>query len=143
MACFGVMHKNMEIWRLRKFLQPGLGRGESPVTFARYTGQESDTERDIIPKTPPDILLTNFMMLEYLMTRQKPDDQTVVRAADGLRFLVLDELHSYRGRHGADVTMLIRLRERFRRNLNRFWSLIRAFVNDVHSNRISSTEVEV
>ena len=109
---------NSQMEELRKFLQPGLGSGQSPVTFARYTGQESDTERDIISKTPPDILLTNFMMLEYLMTRQKPDDQAVVRAADGLRFLVLDELHSYRGRQGADVAMLIRrVRERFNPNL--------------------------
>ena len=32
----------------------------------------------------------------------------LVNAAQGLRFLVLDELHTYRGRQGADVSMLVR-----------------------------------
>ncbi len=32
----------------------------------------------------------------------------VVAQAKGLRFLVLDELHTYRGRQGADVAMLVR-----------------------------------
>ena len=109
---------NSQMEELRKFLETGFEKGQFPVTFARYTGQESDAERDVISKAPPDILLTNFMMLEYLMTRQKPDDQAVVRAADGLRFLVLDEIHSYRGRQGADVAMLVRrVRERFNPNL--------------------------
>ena len=31
-----------------------------------------------------------------------------MRAAQGLRFLVFDELHTYRGRQGADVALLIR-----------------------------------
>ena len=57
---------------------------------------------------PPDILLTNFMMLELLMTRQDDKDKAVMRHAKGLRFLVLDELHTYRGRQGADVALLVR-----------------------------------
>ena len=32
----------------------------------------------------------------------------LVKAAKGLQFLVLDELHTYRGRQGADVAMLVR-----------------------------------
>ena len=40
------------------------------------------------------------------MTR--PQEANLVRAAHGLRFLVLDELHTYRGRQGADVAMLVR-----------------------------------
>lgn len=57
---------------------------------------------------PPDILLTNFMMLELLLTRQNAIDQQVIANAKGLRFLVLDELHTYRGRQGADVALLVR-----------------------------------
>ncbi len=34
--------------------------------------------------------------------------RTLVEAAQGLRFLVLDELHTYRGRQGADVALLVR-----------------------------------
>jgi ATP-dependent helicase YprA (DUF1998 family) len=58
--------------------------------------------------TPPDVLLTNFMMLELLMTRQNDIDKAVMRNAKGLRFLVLDELHTYRGLQGADVALLVR-----------------------------------
>jgi len=45
-------------------------------------------------------------MLELLLTRT--EDRELVRAAQGLRFLVFDELHTYRGRQGADVALLIR-----------------------------------
>ena len=91
---------------LDKFLG-GFGQ-HRPVTYARYTGQESEEERHAIAESPPDIILTNFMMLELLMTRQNELDRTVIRAAHGLEFLVLDELHTYRGRQGADVAMLVR-----------------------------------
>jgi ATP-dependent helicase YprA (DUF1998 family) len=97
---------NSQQEELRKFLQFGYA-GRSPVTFARYTGQESHDERLRILKDPPDILLTNYVMLELVLTR--PDErQSLVKAAEGLRFLVLDELHTYRGRQGADVAMLVR-----------------------------------
>ena len=46
------------------------------------------------------------MMLELLLTRT--EDRELLRAAQGLRFLVFDELHTYRGRQGADIAMLIR-----------------------------------
>jgi ATP-dependent helicase YprA (DUF1998 family) len=86
---------------------------DGPVTFARYTGQEDGDERERIKRNPPDILLTNFMMLELLMTRQDELDRQVIANCEGLQFLVLDELHTYRGRQGADVAMLVRrVRER-------------------------------
>ena len=69
-------------------------------------------------RTPPDILLTNYVMLELIMTRFLETDKAVREHAVGLRFLVLDELHTYRGRQGADVAMLVRrVRERFNENL--------------------------
>ena len=77
------------------------------MTFARYTGQESQAERDKIRNDPPDILLTNYVMLELMLTRPR-DRQTLIHMARGLEFLVFDELHTYRGRQGADVAMLIR-----------------------------------
>jgi DEAD/DEAH box helicase len=87
--------------------------GKRPVTFARYTGQENTEQRQAIADNPPDILLTNFMMLELLMTRQDDIDVSVIGHCKGLRFLVLDELHTYRGRQGADVALLVRrVRER-------------------------------
>lgn len=78
------------------------------VTYARYTGQESNEDRELIKANPPDILLTNFMMLELLMTRQSDLDRKVLQNCEGLQFIVLDELHTYRGRQGADVAMLMR-----------------------------------
>ena len=102
---------NSQIDELTKFID--RVPGERPVTFARYTGQEDRGERKQIADEPPDILLTNFMMLELLMTRQEEIDRRVVGNCAGLRFLVLDELHTYRGRQGADVALLVRrVRER-------------------------------
>ncbi len=97
---------NSQDEELRKFLEKGYPAGKPPVRFARYTGQEKGAEREAIRTNPPDILLTNYMMLELLLTRW--EDRELVRAAQGLRFLVFDELHTYRGRQGADVALLIR-----------------------------------
>lgn len=108
---------NSQREELNKFLdQSDLPENLRP-TFARYTGQEGTEERERIRDAKPDILLTNFMMLELLMTRQSKLDQTVIENAQGLDFIVLDELHTYRGRQGADVAMLVRrLRDRLCRD---------------------------
>jgi len=98
---------NSQRGELEKFLTFGFGEGKEPVTFARYTGQERGEERDRILRNPPDILLTNYVMLELVLTRPE-ERQRLVHAAKGLQFLVLDELHTYRGRQGADVAMLVR-----------------------------------
>jgi ATP-dependent helicase YprA (DUF1998 family) len=102
---------NSQLEELEKFISNVAGA--KPVTFARYTGQEDAEDRRAIAESPPDILLTNFMMLELLMTRQDELDRKVIGNCAGLRFLVLDELHTYRGRQGADVALLVRrVRER-------------------------------
>ena len=109
---------NSQREELERYLRLGYGEGRELVTFARYTGQESNEERERIAKNPPDILLTNYVMLELLMTRFHETDKAVREHAAGLRFLVLDELHTYRGRQGADVAMLVRrVRERFNQHL--------------------------
>lgn len=97
---------NSQREELGKFLHRGYGEDQEPVTVARYTGQESDEERSRILRDPPDILLTNYVMLELILTRI--DERSLVNASGNLRFLVFDELHTYRGRQGADVAMLIR-----------------------------------
>ncbi|MDO8476059.1 MAG: DEAD/DEAH box helicase [Candidatus Rokubacteria bacterium] len=102
---------NSQMEELGKFV--GNVPGRPPITFARYTGQEDADERKRVAEEPPDILLTNFMMLELLMTRQEGIDRRVIGNCAGLRFLVLDEFHTYRGRQGADVALLVRrVRER-------------------------------
>jgi Lhr-like helicase len=103
---------NSQLEELDKFLH-GYPDGQKPFRVARYTGQESPAEREGIACNPPDILLTNFMMLELILTRFDDVDRRVVDHCKGLEFLVLDELHTYRGRQGADVALLVRrLRER-------------------------------
>ena len=97
---------NSQKGELEKFLCYGFPDGKPPVTFDRYTGQETDDEKNRIIANPPDILLTNFVMLELILTRTH--ERSLVQAARGLQFLVLDELHTYRGRQGADVAMLVR-----------------------------------
>ncbi len=78
-----------------------------PVSVATYSGQNSNADREKIQADPPDILLTNYMMLELIMTRQR---ESWLRDSlkDSLKYLIFDELHTYRGRQGSDVSMLIR-----------------------------------
>lgn len=99
---------NSQMKEIDKFLSQSDLPDSIKPTVARYTGQEDQQERQRIAKNPPDILLTNFMMAELLLTRQDELDATVIGNAVGLEFLVLDELHTYRGRQGADVAVLVR-----------------------------------
>ena len=85
---------------------PRMQPSGRPVSFAVFTGQQREDERRAIRDNPPDILLTNYVMAELLLTRY--NDVKLVNAMSSLRFLVLDELHTYRGRQGADVAMLVR-----------------------------------
>ncbi|MEI6521086.1 MAG: DEAD/DEAH box helicase, partial [bacterium] len=80
---------------------------EFPIIFGQYTGQEDESSRIGMREKPPHILLTNYMMLELLLTRiqERPIRDAIYK---NLKFLVFDELHTYRGRQGADVAMLIR-----------------------------------
>ncbi len=87
----------------------------SHIRVEKYTGQESLKQKTEIQNNPPQILLTNYVMLELMLSRTH-EDQLV--ASPDLKFLVLDELHTYRGRQGADVAILIRkLRQRCGKNL--------------------------
>jgi superfamily II DNA or RNA helicase len=78
-----------------------------PISFGQYTGQEKEEKRQEMRERPPQVLLTNYMMLELLLTRIR---ERSIRDAiyQNLRFMVFDELHTYRGRQGADVAMLMR-----------------------------------
>src|SRR3990167_2833960 len=61
--------------------------------------------RDAIRANPPHVLITNFSMLEYLLER--PVDATIFENAR-LKFLVLDEVHAYRGVQATEIAFLIR-----------------------------------
>ncbi len=66
------------------------------------------TDRDTLRERPPDVLLTNYKMLDYLLVR--PFDYRLWRhnAPDTLRYLVVDELHTFDGAQGTDLACLIR-----------------------------------
>ena len=91
---------NSQEEELKKFLDG------SSVRYASYTGQTSQSQREELRAKPPHILLTNYVMLELMLTRQ--DDRRLFDLSNHVRFLVFDELHTYRGRQGADVAMLVR-----------------------------------
>ncbi len=97
---------NSQLEEMEKFLC-NWSPDARPVSIARYTGQEDSDERAKLRSEPPDILLTNYVMLDLVLTRYH-EDHEVVEHSRGLEFLVLDELHTYRGRQGADVAMLVR-----------------------------------
>jgi DEAD/DEAH box helicase domain-containing protein len=73
------------------------------------------TDKDVLRDNPPDILLTNYKMLDFLLIR--PRDQPLWRfnSPETLRYLIVDELHTFDGAQGTDLAMLIRrLRQRLK-----------------------------
>ena len=115
-------------WPAKPDLAAWLGekghRWQDPNTgaFARAVTLPDDTElltRHEVQAAPPDLLVTNYSMLEYMMMR--PIERSIfdmTRAfleanPDEGFLLVLDEAHLYRGAAGAEVGLLLRrLRDR-------------------------------
>ncbi|HWG99612.1 MAG TPA: DEAD/DEAH box helicase [Pilimelia sp.] len=88
--------------------QDELGR----VTAGLYIGDRAAlrydrvrTARAEMQLTPPDILITNYKMLDLLL--QRDDDRALWCDAD-IRYVVVDEFHTYDGAQGTDVAMLLR-----------------------------------
>lgn len=88
-------------------------REDALKEFKELTGRDEpyDSElisRDEIREQKPDILMTNYQMLELLLTRFEDKKLFPPEEAGILQFLVLDEVHTYTGKRGADVACLIR-----------------------------------
>lgn len=66
------------------------------------------THRDTMRKNPPDILLTNYKMLDYLLLRGTDRPLWDKNDPEALRFLVVDEMHTFDGAQGADLALLLR-----------------------------------
>src|SRR5437764_6342003 len=62
-------------------------------------------KRETLRINPPDILLTNYKMLDFLLLRREDRD---LWAEPALQYVVLDEFHTYDGAQGTDVAMLLR-----------------------------------
>ncbi|MCR9105772.1 MAG: DEAD/DEAH box helicase [Gammaproteobacteria bacterium] len=72
------------------------------------------TDKTSLRANPPDVLLTNYKMLDYLLMRPKDQPLWAHNGPDTLRYLVVDELHTFDGAQGTDLSLLIRrLRARF------------------------------
>jgi len=89
--------------RIRELLEES---GHTHVKVARYDRSTKQDEREKLRKDPPHILLTNYMMLEYLLVR--PADRDALFANHRCRFVVLDEVHTYRGSLGSNIALLFR-----------------------------------
>lgn len=85
--------------------------------FLRCLTHKNDPElitRHEVQAAPPDILVTNYSMLEYMLMRplERPIfDRTVKWLQENPNenfMLVVDEAHLYRGAAGAEVALLIR-----------------------------------
>ncbi len=98
--------------RLRGRVTAGLYIGEYRRQDARGETRMGPstviTDRATMQASPPHILLTNYKMLDYLLLR--PDDQTIWQhnARGTLRFLVVDEIHTFDGAQGTDLACLLR-----------------------------------
>lgn len=90
------------------------------IRIGKYTGDNGNQRvmdlsnnkvidnRDELCKNPPDILLTNYKMLDYMLFRQKEKTFWNKKTAQYLKYLALDEMHTFDGASGADVACLIR-----------------------------------
>ncbi len=95
-------------------LTVGLYTGAPGYDSSVMTAEQCITNRGIMQQTPPDILLTNYKMLDYLLLRN--EDRALwshnLSQKDGeanvLRYLVVDELHTFDGAQGTDLACLIR-----------------------------------
>ncbi|MEV7568630.1 DEAD/DEAH box helicase [Streptomyces tanashiensis] len=95
--------------RIGEYLaQPELAQ----VTAGLYIGDRPDTDfrrvmtrREEMRMSPPDVLITNYKMLDLLL--QRGEDLPLWQDAE-ITYVVLDEFHTYDGAQGTDVAMLLR-----------------------------------
>ncbi|MQS10268.1 DEAD/DEAH box helicase, partial [Streptomyces alkaliphilus] len=89
-------------------VRAGLYIGDRPSEDFRRDNPRITVDRDEIRATRPDLLITNYKMLDLLLQRRA--DHPLWESADGpcLTHIVLDEFHTYDGAQGTDVAMLLR-----------------------------------
>ncbi|MFF3275202.1 DEAD/DEAH box helicase [Streptomyces chrestomyceticus] len=79
--------------------------GDTPSQDFKRANPAIAVDREEIRRTRPDILITNYKMLDLLL--QRPEDQRLWQDP-ALAYVVLDEFHTYDGAQGTDVAMLLR-----------------------------------
>jgi DEAD/DEAH box helicase domain-containing protein len=88
-----------------------LYNGETSKTAVPKSTQDANLERvmsrPLLRKSPPPLLITNATMLEYMLVR--PEDRDILaKSQKRLRYVVIDEAHTYVGSAAAELALLIR-----------------------------------
>lgn len=94
---------------LKGNIRAGMFVGDKEKNPSRTMSSDNIiTDRDTLKEYPPDILLTNYKMLDYLLVR--PDDAKLWKDNNfnSLKFIVVDEIHTFDGAQGTDLAVLIR-----------------------------------
>lgn len=66
------------------------------------------TDHETMLGNPPDILMTNYKMLDYLLVRPKDAALWKDNRPDTLKYIAVDELHTFDGAQGTDLACLLR-----------------------------------
>ncbi|MCI9438700.1 MAG: DEAD/DEAH box helicase [Lachnospiraceae bacterium] len=66
------------------------------------------TDHDTLLASPPDILMTNYKMLDYLLVRPKDAELWKWNQPETLKYIAVDELHTFDGAQGTDLACLLR-----------------------------------
>lgn len=83
-------------------------RSDSDSPLQRREGQL--LYREEFRNSPPDILLTNYVMLDHILTKDI-DREILLSSAETISHLVFDELHTYRGNKATHLRgLILRLR---------------------------------
>lgn len=94
---------------LKKTVKIGMYVGDKGATkISEMTDINVINDRDILRKDPPDILLTNYKMLDYLLTRPTDFELWTRNNSETLKFLAVDEFHTFDGAQGTDLACLLR-----------------------------------
>lgn len=66
------------------------------------------TDRNTLLERAPDILMTNYKMLDYLLVRPKDAQLWQDNDSETLKYIAVDELHTFDGAQGTDLACLLR-----------------------------------
>lgn len=91
--------------QIRHCLYTGALENERRSTDQQYKGQVID--RKSLRASPPQLLVTNATMLEYMLIR-KDDEPILQKSAGKLRWIILDEAHTHIGSQAAEMALLLR-----------------------------------
>ena len=93
---------------LRVGLFVGGRAGKDARGMMAMTASSVITDRETMRKDPPDVLLTNYKMLDYLLIRPKDRLLWSRNSPHSLRYVIVDELHTFDGAQGTDLALLLR-----------------------------------